>query len=49
MHKRMSSHGDFDHMGEAINLVNNYKVEKVFFNCGTQNWLEINLKRILDY
>lgn len=30
MHKRMSSHGDFDHMGEAINLVNNYKVEKVF-------------------
>lgn len=30
MHKRMSSHGDFEHMGEAINLVNNYKVEKVF-------------------
>ena len=22
MHKRMSPHGDFDHMGEAINLVN---------------------------
>ncbi len=31
MHKRMSPHGDFDHMGEAINLVNNYKVEKVIF------------------
>ena len=29
MHKRMSPHGDFDHMGEAINLVNNFKVEKV--------------------
>ena len=28
------SHGDYDHMGEAINLVNNFKVEKVIFNCG---------------
>ena len=28
MHKRMSPHGDYDHMGEAINLVNNFKVEK---------------------
>lgn len=34
MHKRMSPHGDFDHMGEAINLVNNFKVKKVIFNCG---------------
>ena len=31
MHKRMSPHGDYDHMGEAINLVNNFKVEKVIF------------------
>ena len=29
MHKRMSPHGDYDHMGEAINLVNNFKVEKI--------------------
>ena len=34
------SHGDFDHMGEAINLVNNFKVEKVIFNCGPYNDLE---------
>ena len=34
MHKRMSLHGDYDHMGEAIILVNNFKVEKGFFNCG---------------
>jgi len=27
-------------MGEAINLVNNFKVEKVFFNCGPYNELE---------
>ena len=40
MHKRMLPHGDFDHMGEAINLVNNFKVEKVFFNCGPYNELE---------
>ena len=40
MHKRMSPHGDYDHMGEAINLVNNFKVEKVIFNCGEFNKLE---------
>lgn len=28
------THGDYDHMGEAINLVNNFKVEKAIFNCG---------------
>ena len=26
-------------MGEAINLVNNFKVEKVIFNCGIYNVL----------
>ena len=31
------THGDYDHMGEAINLVNNFKVEKVIFNCGEFN------------
>ena len=25
------SHGDYDHMGEAINLVENFKVEKLFY------------------
>ena len=37
MHKCWSPHGDFDHVGEAINLVNNFKVEKVIFNCGEFN------------
>ena len=40
MHKRISPHGDFDHMGEAIYLVNNFKVEKEVFNCGEYNDLE---------
>ena len=48
MHKRMSPHGDFDHMGEAINLVNNFKVRKVIFNCGPYNDLEIELIKILE-
>ena len=48
MHKRMSPHGDFDHMGEAINLVNNFKVEKVIFNCGPYNDLEKDLIKVLD-
>ena len=48
MHKRMSPHGDYDHMGEAINLVNNFKVEKVIFNCGPYNDLEQQLIKVLD-
>ena len=35
-------------MGEAINLVNNFKVEKVFFNCGPYNDLEKELIKVLD-
>ena len=42
------THGDYDHMGEAINLVNNFKVEKVIFNCGEFNDLEQGLIKILD-
>ena len=48
MHKRISTHGDYDHMGEAINLLNNFKVEKVIFNCGPYNDLEQNLIKVLD-
>ena len=35
-------------MGEAINLVNNFKVEKVIFNCGEFNALETELIKVLD-
>ena len=42
------THGDFDHMGEAINLVENFKVEKVIFNCGEFNELEKDLIKILE-
>ena len=42
------SHGDYDHMGEAINLVNSFKVEKVIFNCGPYNDLERELIKVLD-
>ena len=42
------THGDYDHMGEAINLVNNFKVEKVIFNCGPYNDLEKELINVLD-
>ena len=43
-----SPHGDYDHMGEAINLVKNFKVEKVIFNCGKYNDLEKELIKVLD-
>ena len=42
------THGDYDHMGEAINLVNNFKVEKVIFNCGEFNDLEKGLIKVLE-
>lgn len=43
MHKRMSPHGDYDHMGDAINLVENFSVKNVIFNCGDYNLLEKKL------
>ena len=48
MHKHISPHGDFDHMGEAINLVENFKVENVIFNCGEFNELEQELIKVLE-
>jgi len=42
------THGDYDHMGEAINLVNNIKIEKEIFNCGPYNDLEKELIKVLD-
>ena len=42
------THGDYDHMGESINLVNNFKVKKVIFNCGEFNDLEKELIKVLD-
>ena len=35
-------------MGEAINLVENFKVEKVIFNCGDFNELEQELIKVLN-
>lgn len=34
------THGDYDHIGEAINLINNYKVNKILINAGEINYLE---------
>lgn len=42
------THGDNDHLGEALNLVNNYKIENVVFNCGDYNNLEKNLIEVLE-
>ena len=35
-------------MREAINLVENFKVEKVIFNCGEFNELEKETKKLND-
>ena len=35
-------------MGETINLVNNFKIESVIFNCGELNDLEKKLTKVLN-
>ena len=42
------SHGDYDHAGYGSDLVNNFKVEKVIFNCGLYNVLEQELIKVLE-
>ena len=42
------THGDYDHMGESINLVNKFKVENVIFNKGKYNYLEQELIKVLN-
>ena len=37
------THGDFDHMGDSIYLINNYKVKTVVLNNDSFNELETNL------
>lgn len=32
MHKRISPHADYNYMGEAINLLNNFKIDKLLQN-----------------
>ena len=35
-------------MGEAVNLINEFKVDRVIFNCGPYNNLEKELIKVLD-
>ena len=41
------THGDYDHMGYSTYLVNNYKVDKVFFNKESYSNLELELIDVL--
>ncbi len=41
------THGDYDHLGDAINLIENFKIKNVIFNCGEFNNLENNLIKTL--
>ena len=48
MHKLISPHGDYDHMGDTLNVIENIKVKKVIFNCGEYDDLEQDLIKVLD-
>ena len=41
------THGDYDHMGESINLINDFRVDNVIFNHNDYNDLENELIKIL--
>ncbi len=43
----ITTHGDYDHIGEAVHLVNNFKVKQVIFNKGNYNELELKLIKVL--
>ena len=43
-----SPHGDYEEHGETINLGENFKVEKIIFNCVEYNDLENKLIKILN-
>lgn len=42
------THGDYDHMGSSINLVDNFKVDNVIFNNDSFNDLELELIEVLE-
>ncbi len=42
------THGDSDHMREAIYLVDNFRVDNVIFNCGLYNDLENKFIEVLE-
>lgn len=44
----ITTHGDYDHIGESLNIVNNFKVGDVILNCGSLNELEQELITLLD-
>lgn len=43
MHKPMSSHGNYDHIGNAFYLIDNIKINKIIFNNNDFNELETSL------
>ena len=48
MHKRISPHGDEDHIGSVLPLINNFKVEKVILNKDSYTDLEKDLIKELN-
>ncbi len=47
MHKIQLPHGDYDHLGEAINLINNFNIKTVYFNEGNINYNEKKIITLL--
>ncbi len=45
MHKRISPHGDADHLGDSLNLLENFKVKKIILNNGEINTYEKKLQK----
>lgn len=39
------THGDMDHMGDALYLTNNFNIDKIYINSNRKNYLERELER----
>jgi len=46
INKMYLTHGDYDHLGEALNIIENIKVDKIYLN---SNKLNHNEKKLLKY
>ncbi len=40
------THGDYDHLGEALTLLQNFKVDNIYINEGEKNYLERQINKV---
>ena len=49
MHKRISPHGDYDHVGNALSILENIEVENILLNSNGYNSLEREIASLYSH